>query len=343
MEGKGQGQGPPRCGPGATQDERGGGKSPDNPRTGFPWHPAPALHAGESWPRCKPPPCRGAAMCPHRDAPSSVGLRRQHSPHRGGPRGCRGRPPAMPSHRPAVQEGGSGQQAAPAPLLSPRIFRLRHPPICIRRVSPEPSLLPGTDNAAAAVLAAEPRLFPSPPAPANISMQPASPGRPLAPRLSPSLPGSPHGPPRLSPPAAALKLNGCEGDGHGKDRAPSLPACSQLPPSPWGLGSPQIAPGRSLLGCSISSISIRGGCESTSLGIPLAWVVQGAPKQRQWDLQWGDTGGGTMGHRAGPAGHGAGTVLGMPRHPPASLGVTGPRAAPSMDGHRREQRGGRNY
>lgn len=126
--GEGARLGPPRCGPGMMQDKRGGGKSPHDPRTGFPWHPTPALRAGGSWAHPKAPPCRGAAMCPP-GCSQHYGATQAALPTWGGTLGLPWPPrsDALPPST-SARGGRSGLRAAPAPLFSPRIFRLRHPP-----------------------------------------------------------------------------------------------------------------------------------------------------------------------------------------------------------------------
>lgn len=117
---------------------------------------------------------------------------------------------------------------------------------------------------------------------------------------------------------------------------PCLHAGSSPPPSLWGLGSPQIAPGGGPFGCSISSVSIRGGCESTSLGIPLAWVVQGALKERQWDLQWGWHGWGDDG---APCRASGAQCRDGPKGAPAPTGLPRCHGAQSSAKHGRTQQG----
>lgn len=175
--------------------------------------------------------------------------------------GCCGcRPPVMLSRCPAVRGGTWAGHNSCHLIVTPPYFSYGSPSFTFAASPPEPSLLPGTDNAAAAACrgrGAGGRAEALPVAScAGQHQHAASIARVAA--CSPQL--IPSAPPVL-PTGHGTEVKWLQrGQEQGEDRHASLPACRQLPPAPacvvWAAQKSSLA--RSLSGHGISPISGRG-------------------------------------------------------------------------------------
>lgn len=154
-------------------------------------------------------------------------------------------PSVMLSCCPAVRGGTWAGHNSCHLIVTPPYFSHGSPSSAFATSPPEPSLLPGTDNTAAAACrgrGAGGRAEALPVAScAGQHQHAASIARVAAcsPQLIPSAP-----PPQFSPLAMALKLNGCKGDRRRErtDMHPCLHADSISPPQPVWSGQPKNPP-----------------------------------------------------------------------------------------------------
>lgn len=196
-------------------------------------------------------------------------------------------PPVMLSRCPAVRGGTWAGHNSCHLIVTPPYFSYGSPSFTFAVSPPEPSLLPGTDNAAAAVCrgrGAGGRAEALPVAScAGQHQHAASIARVAA--CSPQL--IPSAPPVL-PTGHGTEVKWLQrGQEQGEDRHASLPACRQLPPpSLCGLGSPKILPGKVPLRTQhLPYIRERRGAalaaKAPARSIPLAWTVQGASRNAE--------------------------------------------------------------